>query len=137
MIPTELVRRRKILEQRENHLMLMKMRSRLKPVVNEQREVEYMEVEHLCEMITKLGVHPLNPSKCEMTFPTAMTAMNKETSLMITLRNVNGDTVDYHSSEVEVSVITKTGEAIVVGPVKNVGGGSTQYPSLPENLELM
>ncbi|XP_065917752.1 E3 ubiquitin-protein ligase TRIM71-like [Dysidea avara] len=105
--------------------MLMKKRSRLEPVMKEQREVEYEEVERLCEEVTKLGGFlPLDPSKCEMTFPTAMTIMTKETSLMVTLRDVNGDIVDDKNSEVNVSVTTKTGEAIVVGPVKDVNGGN-------------
>ncbi|XP_065917713.1 E3 ubiquitin-protein ligase TRIM71-like [Dysidea avara] len=122
---TELVRRRKILEQRQDHLMIMKRRSRLEPAMKEQREVEYGEVERLCEEVTKLGGFlPPDPSKCEVTFPTAMTVMNKVTSLMITLRDVNGDIVDDKSSEVEVSMTTKTGEAIVVGPVKDVSGGN-------------
>ncbi|XP_065917874.1 tripartite motif-containing protein 2-like [Dysidea avara] len=104
---TELVRRRKILERRQDHLMIMKKRSRLEPVMKEQREVEYGEVDRLCEEVTKLGGFPLDPSKCEVTFPTAMTIMTKETSLMVTLRDVNGDIVDYGSSEVNVSVTTK------------------------------
>ena len=125
MTTTELVRRRKILERRQDHLMIMKKRSRLEPAMKEQREVEYGEVEHLCEEVTKLGGFlPPDPSKCEVTFPTAITVMNKETSLTVTLRNDNGDIVDDCSSEVEVSVTTKTGEAIVVGPVKDVSGGN-------------
>ena len=125
MTTTELVRRRKILERRQDHLMIMKRRSRLEPVMKEQREVEYEEMERLCEEVTKLGGFlPLDPSKCEVTFPTAMTVMNKETSLTVTLRDVNGDIVDDKSTEVEVSMTTKTGKAIVVGPVKDVSGGN-------------
>ena len=105
--------------------MIMKRRSRLEPVMKEQREVEYEEMERLCEEVTKLGGFlPLDPSKCEVTFPTAMTVMNKVTSLMVTLRDVNGGIVDDKSSEVEVSMTTKTGEAIVVEPVKDVSGGN-------------
>ncbi|XP_065894923.1 E3 ubiquitin-protein ligase TRIM71-like [Dysidea avara] len=130
---TELVKRRKILERRQDHLMIMKKRSRLEPAINEQREVEYGEVDRLCEEVTKLGGFPLDPSKCEVTFPTAM-AMNKETSLIVTLRDVNGDIVDDKSSEVEVSVTTKTGEAIVVGPVKDISGGNYTVPFTPRTL---
>ena len=123
MTTTELVRRRKILERRQDHLMIMKRRSRLEPVMKEQREVEYEEMERLCKEVTKLGGFlPLDPSKCEVTFRTAMTVMNKETSLMVTLRDVSGDIVDDKSTEVEVSMTTKTGKAIVVGPVKDVSG---------------
>ena len=134
MTTSELVRRRKILEQQKDHLMLMKRRSRLEPVVKEQREVEYKEVEHLCEEVIKLGGYPLDPSKCEVTFPTAMTVMNKETSLMITMRNVNGDRVDDSGNILEVFVTTKTGEAIVVGPVNGVSGGNYAVSFTPRTL---
>ena len=124
MTTTELVRRRKILERRQYHLMLMKRRSRLEPVVKEQREVEYKEVECLCEEVTNLGRYPpLNPSKCEVTFLTAITVVNKEASLQVTLKDVNGDFADESSDKVEVSVTTVTGEAIAVEPVKDVIGG--------------
>ena len=86
---TELVRRRKILEQQKYHLMLMKRRSKLEPVVKEQREVKYKEVEHLCKEVTKLGGYlPLDFSRYEVIFPNEMTLITKETSLMITLRDV-------------------------------------------------
>jgi len=116
----ELVTRRKILEQRQDHLMIMKRRTGLGPVMKEQREVEFVEVERLCEELTKLGGFQLDPSKCEGTFPTTMTLINKQTSLRITLKDVNGDIVDDRNSTVEVSVTTKTGEAIPMGPVKDV-----------------
>ena len=131
---TELVRRRKILERRQDHLIIMKRRSRLEPVMKEQREVEYKEVECLCEEVTKLGGFPLDPSKCEVTFPTTMAVMNKETSLVITLRDVNGDIVDDESSEVEVSLSPKAGESIVVGPVKDVSGGNYTVSFTPRTL---
>ena len=102
--------------------------------MKEQREVKYGEVERLCEEVTKLRGFPLDPSKCEVTFPTAMTVMNKESSLMITLRDVNGDTVEDSSSEVEVSMTTKTKKAIVVGPVKNVSGGNYTVFFTPRTL---
>ncbi|XP_065918256.1 E3 ubiquitin-protein ligase TRIM71-like isoform X2 [Dysidea avara] len=91
----------------------------------------YEEVERLCEEVTKLGEFPLDPSKCEVTFPTAMTIMNKETSLMVTLRDVNGDIVDDKSSEVEVSVTTKTGEAIIV---KDISGENYAVSFTPRTL---
>ena len=132
---TELVRRRKILERRQDHLMIMKRRSRLEPVMKEQKEVEYGEVERLCEEVTKLGgPTAVDPSKCEVTFPTAMTVMNKESSLMITLRDVNGGTVEDSSSKVEVSVTTQTKEAIVIGPVNDVSGGNYTVSFAPRTL---
>ena len=66
-----------------------------------------------------------------MIFPTVM---NKETSLIITLKDVNGDSVDDRSSEVKVSVTTKTGEAIVAGPVKDVSGGNYTISFTPKTF---
>ena len=50
-----------------------------------------------------------------MTFPTAMTIMNKETSLMITLEIFTETLLMRAVIKVEVSLTTVTGEAIVVG----------------------
>jgi len=131
---TELVRRRKILEQRRDHLTLMKRKSRLEPVTKEQGQVDYEGVENLCEEITNLGRYPvLDPSKCKVTFPTEMVVLNKETSLMIMLRDVNGDMFDDRNNEVDVFMVTKT-EAIVLGPVKNVSGGNNTVSFTPRTL---
>ena len=102
--------------------------------MKEQREVEYKEVEHLCEEVTKLGGYPpLDPSKCEVTFPTEIMLVNKETSLMIALRDVNVYLVEDSGSEFKVSVTTKSGEAIVVGPVKDVSGGNYKVSFTPRS----
>ena len=130
MSTAELVRRRKILERRQDHLMLMKSRSRLEPVMNEQGETEYRKLEHLCEEVTKLGKFPLDPRKCAVTFPSEMTTVNGEVSLMITIIvDVNGDIVD---RKVEVSVTTKTGEAIAVIPVKDIVDGNYTVSFTPK-----
>jgi len=115
--------------------MLMKRRTRLEPVMKEQREVEYEEVEHLCEEVTKLGgFQSINPSKCEVTFPTAMTVINKETSLIITFRDFNGDILDNRCSEVEVVVTTITGEAIALKPVKDISDGNYTVSFTPRTV---
>ena len=52
---------------------------------------------------------------------------------MITLRDVNGYLVEDSGSEFEVSVTTKTGETIVVGPVKDVSGGNYEVYFTPRS----
>jgi len=132
---TELVRRRKILERRQDHLMIMKSKIRLEPVTKEQGQVDYEGVERLCEEVTNLGGYPaLDPSKCEVAFPTAMTVLNKDISVMITVRDVNGDDVDNRSSEVEVSMTTSSGETTIVEPVRDVGGGDYRVSFTPRTL---
>ena len=136
MTTDELVSRRKILEQRQNYLMLMKRKSRLEPVIKEQTGVEYgEEVEYLCEQVAMLGRLPLDPSKCEVTIPTTMAIVNKESALKIILRDVNDNIVDGRSSEVKVSIAIKTGEPIVVEPVKDISGGGYTVSFTPRTLE--
>ena len=53
---------------------------------------------------------------------------------MATLRDVYGDTVDDRSSDVKVSVVTKTGEVIFLGPVKDVSGGNYTVSFTPTTL---
>ena len=132
---TELVRKRKILERRKDHLMLMKRRTRLEPVMKEQREVEYEEVERIFEEVTKLGgFRCIDPSKCKVTFPTAVTVINEETSLIITLRDDNRGIIDDESREVEVFVTTKTGEAIALKLVKDISGGKYTVSFTPRTV---
>jgi len=131
---TDLVRRRKLLEQRQNHIKLMIREVSKGPMIKTQKEVEFVKIEHLCEELKKLGRFSMDPSKCEVTFPTAMMVINKEASLMITLKDVNGDIVDASGSEVEVSVTTEIGESIVVGPVKDASGGTYTVSFIPRML---
>ena len=104
---TELVRKRKILEWQQDHLMLIKRRSKIGISSEGAKRGEYKEVEHLCEEVAKFGRYPLDPSKCEVTFPTVMTVVIKETSLMITVKDVKGNIVDDCSSKVETFATTK------------------------------
>ena len=50
--------------------------------------------------------------------------VNKETTLMITLRNEHSDLVNNESEKIMVTVLfDKTMESIFVNPIKEVGGG--------------
>ena len=124
MRPEELTKRRMILEQRSDHLKEMKKRSKLKPwpVMNEQKEVEFNNIEQLLQAVNKLGHIPVDPSKCEVVFPPVI--VKKTTTLMITLKNKNANTVTDASKELNVFIENiRDGEAIQVGPIKEVGGG--------------
>ena len=64
----------------------------------------------------------LDPSKCEVTIPTV--TVNKEATLMITLRNKYNDLVIDESEKIMVTVLfDKTMESVFVNPIKEVGGG--------------
>ena len=120
----ELTKRRMILEQRRDHLKEMKKRSKLKPwpVMNEQKEVEFNNIEQLLQAVNKLGYIPVDPSKCEVVIPPVI--VKKTMTLMITLKNKNANTVTDASKELNVFIENiRDGEAIQVVPIKEVGGG--------------
>ena len=120
----ELTKRRMILEQRSDHLKEMKKRSKLKPwpVMSEQKEVEFKNIEQLLQAVNKLGYIPVDPSKCEVVIPPVI--VKKTTTLMIMLKNKNANTVTDASKELNVFIENiRDGEAIQVGPIKEVGGG--------------
>ena len=120
----ELTKRRMILEERSDHLKEMKKRSKLKPwpVMNEQKEVEFKNIEQLLQAVNKLGYIPVDPSKCEVVIPPVI--VKKTTTLMIMLKNKNANTVTDASKELNVFIENiRDGEAIQVGPIKEVGGG--------------
>ena len=120
----ELTKRRMILEQRSDHLKEMKKRSKLKPwpVMNEQKEVEFNNIEQLLQAVNKLGYIPVDPSKCEVVIPPVI--VKKTMTLMIMLKNKNANTVTDASKELNVFIENiRDGEAMQVGPIKEVGGG--------------
>ena len=118
----EFTKRRMILEQRSDHLKEIKKRSRLQPVTSEQAESEFENIEQLCETINKLGYIPVDPSKCEVVIPPVI--VKKTMTLIIMLKNKNNIPITRSCAEINVVIKkTKGGEAIKVGPIKEVGGG--------------
>ena len=118
----ELTKRRMILEQRSDHLKEMKNRSRLEPVMSEQAEPEFDNIEQLLQTIRLLGYIPLDPSKCKVVIPPVI--VKKKTTLMIMLKNKNNNPVTRSCAEINVIVKkTKGGEVIQVRAIKEVGGG--------------
>ena len=121
----DLINRRKILEQRTDHLMTMKRGSKLEPVRKEQIEIKFQGVKELHQEINKLGL-TLDPSKCEVVIPAMIE--NKETIVMVTVRDINNDLVSDSIEEINVSVqVTKNGEATAVNPIKIKEVGSGRY----------
>ena len=117
-----LTMRRMILEQQSDHLKEMKQRSRLEPVMSEQAEIQFDNIEQLCQAVSKLGYTPLEPSKCEVVIPPVI--VKKKTTLMIMLKNKNNNPVTDASKELNVFIENiRNGEGIQVGAIKEVGGG--------------
>ena len=111
-----------ILEQRSDHLKEMKQRSRLEPVMSEQAEIQFDNIEQLCQAVNKLRYIPLEPSKCEVVIPPVI--VKKKTTLMITLKNKNNSPVTDASKELSVFMENiRDEEAIQVRAIKEVGGG--------------
>ena len=118
----ELTKRRMILEQQSDYLKEIKHRSRLEPVMSEQAEPEFNNIEQLCQAINQLGYNPLEPSKCEVVIPPVI--VKKKTTLMIMLKNKNNNPVSDSSKELNVFIENiRDGKAVQVGEIKEVSGG--------------
>ena len=118
----EHAKRRMILEQRSDHLKEIKQRSRLEPVMSEQAEIQFDNIEQLSQAVNKLGYIPLEPSKCEVVIPPVI--VKKKTTLMIMLKNKNNNPVTDAIKELNVFIEnTRDGKAIQVRAIKDVGGG--------------
>jgi len=117
----KLTKRRMILEQQSDRLNEMKKRSRLEPVMNEQVEQEFKNIEQLSQAVNKLGFIPVDPSKCEVVIPPVIV---KKTTLMIMLKNKNNNPVTESSEELNVLIKNiRDDKAIEVIPIKEVDGG--------------
>ena len=116
----ELTKRRMILEQRSDHLKEIKKRSRLEPVMSEQVEPEFENIEPLCRAVKKLLFLPVEPSKCEVVIPPVI--VKKKTTLMIMLKNNNNNPVTSEELIVFIRNI-QDGKAIQVRAIEEVGDG--------------
>ena len=118
----EFTKRRMILEQRSDHLKEMTKRSRLAPVMSEQVESQFEDIQPLCTAISRLRLIPVKPSMFEVIIPQVI--VKKKTTLMIMLKNKNNDPVTNGSEELNVFIEnTQDGKTIQVGAIDAVGGG--------------
>ena len=118
----ELIKRRMILEQRSDYLKEMKKRSRLEPVMSEQVEPEFENIEPLYRAINRLQLIEVKPSKCEVVIPPVI--VKKKTTLMIMLKNKNNNPVTNSIEELNVFIENiRDGKAIQVRAIKEVGNG--------------
>ena len=118
----ELTKRRVILEQQSDHLKEMKRRSRLEPVMREQVELKFENIEPLCRAVNKLQLVPVELSMCEVVIPPVI--VNKKTTLMIMLKNENNNPVTNSSKELDVFIENiRDSKAIQVRTINEVGDG--------------
>ena len=85
----DLINRRKILEQRRDHLKVMRRGSMLEPVSEEQEEIMLEGVERLHQEVNKLRAVPMDHRKFEAAIP--LLIVNKEATLMIKLNDMIDD----------------------------------------------
>ena len=122
----DLMNKRKILEQRRDHLMMMKRRSKFKPIKNiepvmkEQEEIMFEGMEQLHREVNKLRPVPLDQSKLNAAIPPLI--VNKENSLMIKVSYMNNDLV---SQPLQLS---NNNEAIAM---KELGCGTYKLTFVP------
>ena len=122
MSAEEFTKRRMILEQRSDHLKEMKKRSRLEPVMSEQVEPEFENIEPLCRAVKKLQFVPVEPSKCEVVILPVI--VKRKTTLKIMLKNKNDNPVTNSSEELNVFIENiKEAKARQVRAIEEVGDG--------------
>lgn len=123
----ELAKRRMILEQWSNNLNEMKKRSRLDPVMSEQGELQFENIEQLYQAINKLGMEPII---CEVIIPRAV-IVKKTTTLMITLKDKNNNPIINGNEKLTVFVENIRGGRDMQVPIREVGGGRYEATFTP------
>ena len=122
----ELTKRRMILEQQSDHLKETKRKSRLElcPVMSEQKEAVFENMEQITQAISKLGYDPVEPSKCEAVIPPVDAIVKKKATFIVILKNKDNNPVTNSSEELNVFIESiRDGEATQVRTIKEVGDG--------------
>lgn len=128
----DLIDRRKLVEQRRDHLIMMKRKSKVQPTVKkEQREIKFEGVEQLYQKVNEMGPVIMDPSKCEAIIPATMT-VNKKATLMVILRDINNNLVSGSCEELYVSVqASKSDEIVTLEPIDQVSSGRYKTAFIP------
>ena len=72
-------------------------------------------------------------SKCKVLFP-AVVVINKQHSLVLTLKDINGNNAVGRASTIQVLVMNKNFEPVAVKPVLDIGGGNYTVSFTPRTL---
>ena len=75
----------------------------------------------------------MSSSKCKALFP-AVVVINKEHSLVLTIRDINDDNAVGRASTIQVLVMNKNFEPVAVKPVLDIGGGNYTVSFTPRTL---
>ena len=75
----------------------------------------------------------MRSSKCKALFP-AVVVINKEHSLVLTIRDINDDNAVGRASTIQVLVMNKNFEPVAVKPVVDIGGGNYTVSFTPRTL---
>jgi len=75
----------------------------------------------------------LSSSKCKVLFPEVV-VINKEHSLVLTIRDINDDNAVGRASTTQVLVMNKNFEPVAVQPVLDIGGGNYTVSFTPTTL---
>ena len=79
------------------------------------------------------GSLSLNSSKCKVSFPPVV-IINKENSLVLTLKDINDDNAVGRAGTIQVLVMNKNFESVTVKPVLDIGGGNYSISFTPTTL---
>jgi len=134
----QLTRRTKILQQRRDHLKVMKEQSKFDLRETEDGEVTCQEAEKLFfEMASKIEGFPVDPSKCSVTI--SKLAVNKEAAVTVVVKNTYNGIVTDAASKINIALTDNFGRVSEVGVVKVVSDGKYEAMFIPKkhgNYEL-
>ena len=75
----------------------------------------------------------MNSSKCKVLFPEVV-VINKENSVVLTLKDTNNENAVGKTSTIQVLVMNKNFESVAVKPVQDIGGGNYSVSFTPTTL---
>ena len=75
----------------------------------------------------------MDSSRCKVLFP-AVVVINKEHSLVLTLKDINDDNVVGTASAIQVLVMNRNFESVAVKLVPDIGGGNHMVSFTPRTL---
>ena len=100
----------------------MKKRSRLEPVMSEQKEAQFVNIEQLCEAVNNLGYFLVDPCKCKVVIPSVI--VKRTAKLIIMLKNRSNTPVSDCSSKLNVVIENaEDGKILQVRAIKEVDDG--------------
>lgn len=127
----ELIGKSKILQQRRDHLRIMKEHSKIDLKESDDGEISYKEAEKLfVEMASKIEGFSVDPSKCSVIIPKL--AVNKQAIITVVLKNIYNGVVNDGASKITISLTDQSGQVVILEVSQEIGDGIYEAVFIPK-----